>query len=1224
MARRNARNEPDYEYAAPARKSRGWNSGRSSTKRRSKWKLSLGLAGLAMVVLVVLLPTLVVRRAVLVPLIDRFAGIAPLRVDFDGVQAGWFSPVQATGLQLYDAQGRLLAKVAQVTTEKGLWSWIRNSSNLGTVRITGVEAAIAAANGTTNLEQALEPMLARFAEDSTSDDAPTAGTTMSGTIEVLDSKFLLVQENRPEQWVVAMPKLHVVLPTAAQVIGPIELQATLADVSGTVADSRGTISAQVRQAEGSQTFELRARLDAVPVDFWHIVHARLPEIPIQELRGRVSGTLSGNIVDAERWDFDVQQIESRGLHIIAPELVGENPAQLEFVSASGRAALADALLRIDGVKLACDFAQADASASIPWPIEVPTLQDPFLKRGAIDARGSIDLPKLAHAAQSLMPLRQDTSLQAGQAQFSIVQQLDPQGSPSSRAHLELSGLQAMAAGQQIRWDDPLTVEVTADRGAAGLQVAATATAEFCSLEAGGTIQAGQLVGRVDLDLLQKRASEYIELPVSNMTGNANMNMSWNMTAENRVEATGTLKTTPMVIAATGGGQIQEPAWDGQFTATALLDNGAPQHIERARLTLKSQDEQLSVDLREPVSLVAASDGATALPPAAFTFNLVGDLANWKRRGTMWLSDPPDMKLAGNISLAVGGRIDLAHVEVLEANWGSQPLEISTPLISLAEPQMVGNFKGRVDTNDLLRLEIEKLEVQSTSFSLGARDSANPDGSGSRVGQAMFLVDLDRMLQNVQATTGAPVAASGAVLPPGVTTAGNAPAEAIQYSASGRVQGQLAWQFTSQSAAFNLTADGQNIVVLSKAADAIAPTPMWEEPTVTAKVTGNWIAESGAANIDNMQIQLPWMNYAGNLAYRPEGALQSIAMKGQAVYDSVALTAKIAPMTGNQVQLYGQQTVPIDVTWNSTIDPNASTLAGLKAVTRIGWEQARVAGIQLGKADVPVTIDAGQLATAAEFAVSGGKLRWDVTSDLTAKDLVILQKPMMVLENVEITPEMCQGWLKYVAPLLAEATSIDGKMSLRLDDARLTPADPRRQTVSGQLIMHNVTVGPGPLSNQVIGLVKQVDAIRKKDFTQAVSSQTVWMNMPQQQIDFQMVDGRVTHRNVNVRVGDANISTAGSVTVDGQLDMLATMPIPDNWTEKSPLLAGLRGQSLSFPVRGTITQPQMDTNGLQQFGRQAVESAATGLIQQQLSRGLGKLFGQPAAPVAPATPPIAPQ
>ena len=133
-----------------------------------------------------------------------------------------------------------------------------------------------------------------------------------------------------------------------------------------------------------------------------------------------------------------------------------------------------------------------------------------------------------------------------------------------------------------------------------------------------------------------------------------------------------------------------------------------------------------------------------------------------------------------------------------------------------------------------------------------------------------------------------------------------------------------------------------------------------------------------------------------------------------------------------------------------------------------------------------------------------------------------------------------------------------------------------------------------------------------------------MNMPEQNIDFRMADGRVTHRNVSVKVGDANISTSGSVSVDGQLDMLATMPIPDDWIEKSPLLAGMRGQSLNFPMGGTIKQPQMDTEGLRQFSRQAVQSAASGLIQQQLNKGLGKLFGQPPPAAVPATPSIVPQ
>jgi hypothetical protein len=284
------------------------------------------------------------------------------------------------------------------------------------------------------------------------------------------------------------------------------------------------------------------------------------------------------------------------------------------------------------------------------------------------------------------------------------------------------------------------------------------------------------------------------------------------------------------------------------------------------------------------------------------------------------------------------------------------------------------------------------------------------------------------------------------------------------------------------------------------------------------------------------------------------------------------------------------------------------LAGLKASTRLGWEQARVVGIELGKADVPVTIDAGLLTTAAEIPVSGGMLRWDLTGDLTSDLLVIQQKPMVVLENVAITQEMCSGWLKYVAPLLAEATSIDGRLSLSIDQAELTPTDLSRQTVAGTLVMHQAEVGPGPLTNEITGLIRQIEAIRKADPGQTVSSQNrVWMQLPEQRIAFRMVEGRVHHRDLNIALGDARLSTSGSVDVAGNLEIMTSLPIPDNWTQKGPVLAALRGQTLQFPMNGTIYRPQIDASTLGQLGRQTIQNAAQGMLQQGLNKGLEKLF-----------------
>ena len=75
-----------------------------------------------------------------------------------------------------------------------------------------------------------------------------------------------------------------------------------------------------------------------------------------------------------------------------------------------------------------------------------------------------------------------------------------------------------------------------------------------------------------------------------------------------------------------------------------------------------------------------------------------------------------------------------------------------------------------------------------------------------------------------------------------------------------------------------------------------------------------------------------------------------------------------------------------------------------------------------------------------------------------------------------------------------------------------------------------------------------------------------------------------------------------------MEMLATVPIPDDWADKSPWLGGLRGQSLQFPIRGSLSNPQLDSQLLSQLGRQTVQNAATGFLQQGLNRGLDKLLG----------------
>ena len=65
---------------------------------------------------------------------------------------------------------------------------------------------------------------------------------------------------------------------------------------------------------------------------------------------------------------------------------------------------------------------------------------------------------------------------------------------------------------------------------------------------------------------------------------------------------------------------------------------------------------------------------------------------------------------------------------------------------------------------------------------------------------------------------------------------------------------------------------------------------------------------------------------------------------------------------------------------------------------------------------------------------------------------------------------------------------------------------------------------------------------------------------------------------------------------------------DKWIEKTPALAGLKGQVISIPVGGTTSRPQLDRQALAQATRQIAQQAATGAIRNEVGKQLQKRLG----------------
>jgi hypothetical protein len=285
-----------------------------------------------------------------------------------------------------------------------------------------------------------------------------------------------------------------------------------------------------------------------------------------------------------------------------------------------------------------------------------------------------------------------------------------------------------------------------------------------------------------------------------------------------------------------------------------------------------------------------------------------------------------------------------------------------------------------------------------------------------------------------------------------------------------------------------------------------------------------------------------------------------------------------------------------------------------AQASLGWTSASIQGFDFGAGELDARLSQGVLQVQPiDLAVSEGRLTLAPQIYLDRTPMIMTLPKGPLAQQIRLSPEMCGTWLKYVAPIVANATAVQGRFSVSLEGATIPLDTPSAGDIAGTLELHEGQIGPGPLSQQLLWLAAVVKAAadgRPWDGQSTLSNS--WLDLPAQRVAFRMAENRVFHDGLEVAVKDVVIRTRGSVGTDQTLALVAEVPVRDEWVARSRYLASLRGQSLQIPIHGTLTSPKLDQNAIQQITQQAAIGAANGLIQdelnKQIGRGLEKLFG----------------
>lgn len=226
------------------------------------------------------------------------------------------------------------------------------------------------------------------------------------------------------------------------------------------------------------------------------------------------------------------------------------------------------------------------------------------------------------------------------------------------------------------------------------------------------------------------------------------------------------------------------------------------------------------------------------------------------------------------------------------------------------------------------------------------------------------------------------------------------------------------------------------------------------------------------------------------------------------------------------------------------------------------------------------------------------------------------EPVRLLADARLEPAVAHGVLAYIAPVLADATRTGGRFSLRLDGGRFPVGNPASGTVAGELAMHEVVLGPGPLVANLVralpGRLPEPPAIKLAD---------------ESRVTFRLADRRVFHEGLRfglplARAGQRlDINSRGSVGVDDRsLDLHLSVPIPEGLPEDRPLLASLAGKTVSLGIAGELGAPEVRFDGSIAATAKDVVGELIDRLRERNGSGTAGRGTPPAPNLVPAPPP----
>ena len=1170
---------------------------RSERSRRRQLILLAAVAcGLCMVILA---PSVVshssIGRSYLIDYLARHG----LQAEVTSVRAGWLTPLQVGGLTINGEVGSQLA-IEQLNLNLTVSDLLSPPADLGQINLRGVTVACSVSDGECSLEKDFEAFIASDSEKS---------ATLAN-VQFQDVSISITDSTTGQLWTLTQSNADLMIAQGA-------IQATVSGVLREPDGDDGSLQGSIEfvDATGANTgnrWLLNLSCESLPISIATLLRKRFPEaasaIP-NKIHGDATGSmsLSGNsngTIEADLNDFEIR-------NLVASDS-GTRVWKNERAALSGKLILEDERLVGQALRAQTDFAEATIDGGFSRTFSLTGTHDnPMQWLEAIDGKASanIDLAALERALPGLLPLREGAKLNSGHA---VVQLVSISEGDQPKKVLEISSetLQAESRGKEFVID-PITLTATVSNPEGRLQAEHFEwNSTFGSAIGSGNLEAGSADVNIDFGQLTTILLPIFEMSDTRFAGNAQGRVVWKRGDHDVWRLTGNGQTTDFLIQLPGGRSIQRNAMHASIEAEGRWSDQSLKELSKASMLINSVGLDIDATLTQPMTELSRKAKLPVLIKAEGRLDTMESILG------PWL--PANINsLSGSFSMDTQAAVGLSETVVTSTaielnapklNYGSR--HFHQPLVKI---HFDGNYRWPANT-----MQARSITVVGDALSLAAKG----DATAQRVAMDIkYRAKLDR----IQGSVHEQIASNDVIQP--VAYRPNQPVKSDAWMVLGDCQGDLSLRSLNQELIVEFTSTGKNIAILQPAREhasmqTTGPWPqletqqqaraavVWSEPNL--EMGGKLRYKTGSETIvaDQVQVAGDWFatTMSGHAAWAADSS--EIRLSGPSRLRMDEVTQRLSHLAGMDIQATGIHEANLSI--QAFEEPDGEI--GFVIATEMGWESGKIAGMKLGRAAIPIVLTETSVEVApTQVPISEGNLSFAGQVHYRPGPLWMHLEPGTRADSIRLTSEMTDRWLKYLAPLVANATRIEGTLGAHLDEAIIVFDQPKQTQVSGRFNIGEVQMNAGPLASQIIQGVSELRSLANGFGSQPAPAAptTNLVTLPPQTVDFAVSQGIVSHERMYLEMDRVQIVTSGRVGFDGSLNMIAQIPLDTRWLGKD--IQGLAGQVVTLPIDGSILRPSLDSSGLRQIatrlGVQAVQGTAESYLQQQLNKSLNKIFGR---------------